>query len=694
MRIYPEDSFERFEFDVIREHIEAYCKNPLSKEKALQLEPSFDQLEPLLEVLQQSAEYKMALETSGGFPAHQFPDLQRELSLLAVTNAVLSEKQVCNIRDVSSTVNQLCQYLDGRKIIYPAICKLFQQVHYTKVVIEKIDKIVDATGIVKSTASKELMHIRQSLYQARKDLDRAFRNQMTRLKKLGYLADTEESVHNGRRVLAVVAERKREVKGLVQGSSETGKTTFIEPLETVDLNNDVFDLEALEKREIIRILRELTAQLQAHLSLIQAYQDILVEMDFIRAKSLLAIDLNAVLPQVVKYPQVDLQEAYHPILLLQNKKTGKKVIPMQSKLDHQKRILVISGPNAGGKSISLKTIGLLQMMLQAGLLVPVKENSVMGIFSQLLADIGDNQSIEYELSTYSSRLKKMDFFMKFSDKRTLFLIDEFGTGTDPELGGALAEVLLEELEKMNAKGVITTHYANIKLAADRLNGTINASMVFDDETLQPLYQLKIGQPGSSYTFVIAEKAGINKDIIQRAKQKVSNDKVSLDIMLIELQKKQQDLQNQLRVSVEKENLAQEAKIRFDDFNQKWKEKLDAKKANQEQVNKQLEAGRKFQLLVNEWEKTKDKKEAIQKLIKVLTGEKKKKIEAQQIKKNQKESQSASLVELKPIVVGSKVRLLNGKQTGIVEEIIDKKVYVTFGLLKTVAGIDKLQLVEP
>lgn len=691
MRIYPEDSFERFEFDVIREHIEAYCKNPLSKEKAILLEPNFDQLEPLMEVLQQSAEYKMALAHSGGFPAHQFPDLQRELSLLSVSNSVLVEKQVCNIRDVSSTVNQLCQYLEGRKTIYPAICKLFQSVHYTKSVIETIDKIVDASGIVKSNASKELMNIRQSLYQARRDLDRAFRNQIAKLKKLGYLADTEESVYNGRRVLAVMSERKREVKGLVQGSSETGKTAFIEPLETVDLNNEVFELEAMEKREIIRILRELTAQLRNHRTLIQAYQDVLVEMDFIRAKSLLAIDLNAVLPQVVKYPQVDLQEAYHPILLLQNKKSVKKVIPMQAKLDHQKRIMVISGPNAGGKSISLKTVGLLQMMLQSGLLIPVKENSVMGIFSRLLADIGDNQSIEYELSTYSSRLKKMDFFLKYADKRTLFLIDEFGTGTDPELGGALAEVLLEELEKINAKGVITTHYANIKLAADLLKGTFNASMVFDDETLQPLFQLKIGQPGSSYTFVIAEKAGISKEIIHRAKQKVSKDKVSLDRMLIDLQKKQQDLQNQLRVSIQKESIADESKARFDELNQKWKDKLEAKKANQEQINKQMEAGRKFQLLVNEWEKTKDKKEAIQKMIKVLTGEKKKKIEAQQIKKNQK----VKAIEVaKPIVVGSKVRLLNGKQTGIVEEIIDKKVYVTFGLLKTVAGIDKLQLVEP
>jgi DNA mismatch repair protein MutS2 len=400
------------------------------------------------------------------------------------------------------------------------------------------------------------------------------------------------------------------------------------------------------------------------------------------------------LPQVVKYPQVDLQEAYHPILVLQNKKSGKKVIPMHAKLDHQKRIMVISGPNAGGKSISLKTVGLLQMMLQSGLLIPVKENSVMGIFSRLLADIGDNQSIEYELSTYSSRLKKMDFFLKYADKRTLFLIDEFGTGTDPELGGALAEVLLEELEKINAKGVITTHYANIKLAADLLKGTFNASMVFDDETLQPLFQLKIGQPGSSYTFVIAEKAGISTEIIQRAKQKVSKDKVSLDRMLIDLQKKQQDLQNQLRVSIQKESIADESKARFDELNQKWKDKLEAKKANQEQINKQMEAGRKFQLLVNEWEKTKDKKEAIQKMIKVLTGEKKKKIEAQQIKKNQKAEKQAPILELKPIVVGSKVRLLNGKQTGIVEEIIDKKVYVTFGLLKTVAGIDKLQLVEP
>jgi DNA mismatch repair protein MutS2 len=433
--------------------------------------------------------------------------------------------------------------------------------------------------------------------------------------------------------------------------------------------------------------------LSYHRLLIKAYQDVLVELDFIRAKALLAVDLNALKPQLSKYPTVELYDAYHPVLVLQNRKAGKPVVPLTCRIDHKQRLIIISGPNAGGKSISLKTIGLLQLMLQSGLLVPVKENSVMGIFNSLMADIGDNQSIEYELSTYSSRLRKMDHFLKFADKRTLLLIDEFGTGTDPELGGALAEVLLEEFERMNVKGVITTHYANIKLAADRLTGTLNASMVFDDETLAPLYQLKIGQPGSSYTFVIAEKSGIPKAIIERAKSKVSKDKVALDRMLIDLQKKQQDLQNQLRLSQQKEIQAELSKQRFDELNTRWKEKLEAKKANQETLNKQLEAGRKFQQLVSEWDKSKDKKAALQKIVKALIGEKKKKIETQQEKKQLKVKTQPNL-PAKPITVGSKVRLLNGKQTGIVEEIIDNKVYVTFGLLKTVTGIDKLQLVEP
>lgn len=693
MRVYPTDSFDRLEFNLICEHLQEYCKNQLAKDKALQLEPSLDTVNDLEISLNQVAEYKSALDFSGGFPAHQFPDLQKEISLLSIGNAVLTEKQVCNIRDVSDIVNHLYQYLESRKAVYPAIFDLFQNVTYTKEIIQLIDSVVDSSGMVKSSASKELMQIRQSLYQARRELDKAFRNQLAKLRKLGYLADTEESVYNGRRVLAVVAERKREVKGLIQGNSETGKTSFIEPLETVDLNNEVFELESLERREIIRILRELTRSLSHHRTLIKAYQDVLVELDFIRAKALLAVDLNALKPQLSKYPTAELFDAYHPVLVLQNKKNGKPVIPMSCRIDHKQRLIIISGPNAGGKSISLKTIGLLQIMLQSGLLVPVKENSVMGIFSSLMADIGDNQSIEYELSTYSSRLRKMDHFLKFADKRTLLLIDEFGTGTDPELGGALAEVLLEEFEKMNVKGVITTHYANIKLTADRLNGTLNASMVFDDETLAPLYQLKIGQPGSSYTFVIAEKSGIPKGIIERAKSKVSKDKVALDRMLIDLQKKQQDLQNQLRLSQQKEIQAETSKQRFDELNTRWKEKLEAKKANQETINKQLEAGRKFQQLVSEWDKSKDKKLALQKIVKALIGEKKKKIETQQEKKQQK-AKSKPIEPVKPITVGSKVRLLNGKQTGIVEEIVDNKVYVTFGLLKTVAGIDKLQLVEP
>lgn len=691
MRIYPEDSISRFEFDRIRECVEQHCRSTLAKEKAEQLMP-YTQLEPILMHLNRTKELLNILQSGSYFPISSFPDISREITLLTVANSTLQEKQFINIRDVSDTVNTMVKYLSDKKAILPYINGIFETVYFTPDIIDAIDAVLDTAGVVKSSASKELADIRKNLAQARRDLDRVFRSQLAKLKKLGWLADTEESVYNGRRVLSVLAEQKRSVKGLVQGNSDTGKTTFIEPIETVDLNNDVFDLMQQERREIMRILKQLTNHIRHHRELINNYQLTLSELDFVRAKALFALDIDATLPIVSKYPLLDLINAKHPILVLQNKSSKKEVVPMSCSLNHKLRILVISGPNAGGKSITLKTIGLLQMMLQSGLLVPVDEKSEMGIFHRLFADIGDSQSIEFELSTYSSRLAKMKYFLDFADNRTLILIDEFGTGTDPELGGAIAEAMLEELSRNRTLGVITTHYMNIKLAADRLEGTKNASMMFDDETLKPLYRLQIGQPGSSYTYIIAEKAGLPKALIDVARSKTSKDKVTLDRMLQQLHQQQQEVKKLIAQLDEKEKQSDVSKKKYDELFEKLRDKMERKKATQEEVDKLTELGRKFQNISKEWESAKDKKPILQKITKTLSAERLKKLEKKQVEK--KEKLKKEILEKKKIeiTVGTRVKLLNGKQIGIVEDIQNNKAKVTFGNLKTIASLETLEAI--
>ncbi|MFM2286453.1 MAG: hypothetical protein RLZZ543_1950 [Bacteroidota bacterium] len=692
MRIYPEDSISRFEFDRIRLIVEGYCRSVGGKALARDLRPDFE-YQPLLVQLQRVKEYVDVQRSGSNFPNSSFPEIHRELNLLGVANSMLQEKQMMNIREVSDVVNNLLHYLKDKKTVLPAICGIFEPVYYTKEIIEAIDKVLDPSGLVKSSASRELADIRRDLANARRELDKVFRAQLQKLKKLGWLADTEETVYNGRRVLSILAEQKRSVSGLIQGSSDTGKTTFIEPIETVDLNNEVFELLQQERREIMRILRVLTNDIRHHHALISNYELVLCDFDFNRAKALLALELDATLPHIVKHAQIRLLNARHPILVLQNKSTGKSVVPMSCELDHEQRLLIISGPNAGGKSITLKTIGLLQMMLQSGMLVPVNEQSEMGMFQRLFADIGDSQSIEYELSTYSSRLAKMKYILEFADKRTMVLIDEFGTGTDPELGGAVAEAMLEELSRRRTLGVITTHYMNIKLAADRLDGVRNACMLFDDETLQPMYQLVIGQPGSSYTYIIAEKTGLPVNIINRARNLTSKDKVTLDRMLQQLQKEQQELRKLLTVLDQKQEIADKSKARYDELQEKMKQKMEKKNATQEETSKLVELGRKLQSITKEWETAKDKKPVMAKVTKILSAEKRKKIDKKQQLK--KEKIKAQVLEKKKaeIKVGSRVKLLSGRQTGIVEEIQNNRARVTFGNLKTLASLETLEAVD-
>jgi DNA mismatch repair protein MutS2 len=464
-----------------------------------------------------------------------------------------------------------------------------------------------------------------------------------------------------------------------------------------------------ERKEIYRILQALTKEIALFLPLIQAYQAILTQLDFINAKTRLALELNCVLPGIENDTHIEIINAYHPILWKANKAMGKKTLPQYIHMDKFSRMLVISGPNAGGKSITLKTIGLLQLMLQSGLLVPVDANSKMCFFQQILSDIGDNQSIENELSTYSYRLKRMKHFLEVSNKRTLLLLDEFGTGSDPDLGGALAEVFFEELYNKKSFGVITTHYANIKLKADQLKNAINGCMLFDTETLEPLYRFSIGQPGSSFTFEVAQINGIPLDLIEEAKTRLDVRKVSMDKLLSELQKEKTYLERLNHEHIEAQRIALESKQQYEERKKRYDEKLATQQDTLERNNKFVNAGKKMSQFIDRYLTKSRKKDANQPLFdeikKYLAVEKAKIEDAKLVEKLKSEVAAKNPKKQKParpeqdphqrhkIQIGSTVKLIATKQAGTVESMDGDNLTVTFGFLRMKVEKEKLMWVK-
>jgi DNA mismatch repair protein MutS2 len=692
VQCYPEDTPQLFEFDRVLEQVELRCRCASSKAMAREIRP-IEQREALLANLRQVEEFRHTLSNQGYFPDLFFEDFITEANLLAKAGSMLSEAQFSRIRSASITVNSLLRFLKERSVSFPALLQLCSGVSETKAVIDPINAIIDAQGQVKSQASDALLEIRQLLASQRREADKRFRSFINDLKKRGWLRDNEENFYNERRVLAVPSEHKRDIRGIIHGKSDTGRTTFIEPEALVELNNSIAELEQDERSEVLRLLRELSDRLRPHALLIRAYHELLTRFDLIRAKAYFALEIGAIMPHLSERPVVKLQNALHPLLYLKNKALGKSVVPLSLELDADKRILIISGPNAGGKSITLKTVGLLQLMLQSGLLVPVQEGSEMGLFRHLLADIGDSQSIEYALSTYSSRLIRMNHFLRMANNRSLVLIDEFGTGTDPELGGAIAEVVLEEINRRKAFGVFTTHYTNIKLLADRLEGVTNASMLFEPETLQPRYQLIVGQPGSSYTFEVAERIGLPEHVLNRAKKKVQKEKLRLNNLLADLHRQKAALEREVAELERRKHRTDVAEQRYEQLSQKLEERLERDKGKREELRKLAELGRKMQAFSEEWEKSKDKKHVIKKFVGNMTAERKKKA-AENTPEKVAKRKAALLEKLRrEISIGSPVRMMKSRQVGVVEDIRKDQVCVLFGNMKAWVSLENLELAQ-
>jgi len=695
MRLYPDSALVQLEFDKVKALLKAHCNTDYAKQKAdtlrIHTRKDFIELE-----LEQSNEYKNIVLQQQYFPNDFNLNLQKDLKLLGIPGAMLVGDQWMPIRRLTENTATIFRWFDNeRRVAFPYLTKVIEGTYFEKQILELIDEILDENGTVKDNASADLQKIRMSLFRKRNELRRMFEKVITKLAKSGYTADIDESFSNGRRVVAVFSEHKRQVKGILHGESDSRKTAFIEPEETIELNNDVFSLEHEEIKEVQKILRALTARMQVYAPLLSSYLTVAGEYDFIRAKARLALDMNAQLPNLVDRAHVHLVDAYHPLLYLYHKSSGKKTIPVTLTLDDKNRILVISGPNAGGKTVTMKTIGLNQIMLQSGLLVPVSAVSTMGIFKQLFIHIGDTQSIEFELSTYSSHLMHMKYFMEVANGKTLFFIDELGSGSDPNLGGAFAEVIMEELCKKHSFGVVTTHYLNLKVMANHTPGILNAAMQFDEVNLMPMYRLIVGKPGSSYTFAIAERIGLSTKLIQRARQLVDEDHFKLDKLL---NRTEQDLQH-----LDKEKKQLNKLLRENDLLKKEMEKVLDKEKHQQQVEllkqqnritedrivylKDME--RKLKQVVLDWKKTDNKQEVVKHLQNLLFKQK----ETIVVNKLAKKTDSKFKETHTDIVVGALVKSKKNYQVGEVKEIRGKRAIVQIGLLPMNVDIADLIAVE-
>lgn len=696
IKFFPDSALVQLEFDKVKSLLHEYCKTEFAKEKALNLRihtrKEFIRLQ-----LQQSYEMMLLQQQAQYFPSDFVLNLSRELKLLSIPGAVLTGEQLVQIRKLAENTERIFRWFDSeRRSAYPALTEVIEGTYYEKVILELINDVLDDTGVVKDDASEELRNIRLNLYRKRNELRKEFEKVLKRLQKQGYVADIEESFLSGRRVVALFAEQKRQVKGILHGESETRRTVFIEPEETIELNNDIFSLENEERREVYRILRELTQKLSIYASLLTTYHSILGEYDFIIAKAKLGIEMNAHFPMLTDKAVIYLRDAYHPLLFLYNRKNQKPTIPTNIKLDEKGRILVISGPNAGGKTVTMKTVGLIQLMVQSGLLVPVHPDSEFGLFKQIMIHIGDTQSIEYDLSTYSSHLLHMKHFIENANGRTLFFIDELGSGSDPNLGGAFAEVILQELVKKHALGIVTTHYLNLKVMANHTPGIMNGAMSFDEKSLQPLYKLVIGKPGSSYTFAIAERIGLDKKLIDRARGLVDEDHFRLDKLLNtaesdmrQIEKKGQELH---RLMKENERLKKEMEVVMDKERHKQQVELlrHQNKVTEEKLAYLKDLERKIKSIVNDWRRSDQKEELIKQMNALLFHQRQKQVvEKKEKKLNEKYQEIGG--DIKP---GDRVKMLKNRQVGVVKELRGKNAVVQLGAIPiTVSLADLVVVVE-
>ena len=709
------------EFQTVLSTISKHCVTQMGFDKILAISP-FKTEELLVNELLQTSEYLSSFSNNNAIPKHSFDEITLDLKLLAIENSFLETVAFKKIASLSETVNVMLLFLKKFNDYYPKLYLKSQKIEYTKSIIQNIDAVLDKYGEIKNEASSELAIIRKQLQIVRGKINQSFSIALSDYNSLGYLDDIKETVIENRRVLAVLSMYRKKVKGNILGSSKTGSLTYIEPEATFRYSRELNNLEYEEREEIIKILKNLTNDLRPFTALLHEYQEFLCHIDSVAAKAKYAQKINAVLPKITSERKLYFKEAYHPILLLTNNEKKQDTFSQTIELTNENRIIVISGPNAGGKTISLKTVGLLQLMLQSGILIPVHERSETFLFDRILTDIGDNQSIENHLSTYSYRLKNMNVFLKKCNSKTLFLIDEFGTGSDPELGGALAEVFLEEFYNREAFGIITTHYTNLKILANELPYATNANMLFDEKSLEPMYKLILGQAGSSFTFEVAQKNGIPYSLINRAKKKIENNKVRFDKTIANLQKERSKLEKTSLTLKEEESKAREESKKMVQINSKIQEKLERYQELYDDNQRLIYIGQKIDAISENYFNSKDKKTLIGEFLKMVEIENAKRKKISSVEKKQKEIikkqtvteviekvaeirkekkekkiQAKKEQENKPKIilkVGDRVRMIDGKSIGTIDKIEKNKAIVNYGIFTSKINIEQLEYIQP
>ncbi len=714
-----EKTLQDLEFPTVLQHLSELCITPLGHKAALEIVP-YKTKEDLQFQLQLTNEYVSSFYNDNRIPNHGFDTITKELQLLQIENTFLEVHSLKKIVSIALTTNTIVRFLEKFEEYYPTLYQFARPIEVTKVVIEKVDGIVDRFGDIKDNASDVLYDLRQALNRVKGKINQSFSTALNMYHNLEYLDDIRESVVDNKRVLAVKAMYRRKVKGAIMGGSKTGSIVYIEPETTLQYTRELNNLEYEEQEEIVRILKEVTDFIRPFFPLLKAYQTFLIAIDVIAAKAKYAKSMNAILPEISEDRSIYLRDAYHPLLYLANAEQKKTTFPQTLALRENSRIIVISGPNAGGKSITLKTVGLLQVMLQCGMLIPVHERSTVCLFDRILSDIGDNQSIENHLSTYSYRLKQMNYFLKKCNKNTLFLIDEFGTGSDPELGGALAETFLEEFYHREAFGIITTHYSNLKILATELPDMINANMLFNERTLEPMFKLIVGQAGSSFTFEVAQKNGIPYSLINRAKKKIERSKVRFDATIAKLQKERSRLEKTGKSLKENERKKSDEADKLEEINAKVQKKLESYQELYDSNQRLIYLGQKVNDIAEKYFENHKKKDLMSELFKVVqienskrkrvsakqkraqkAAEEKVKKEAEQkvevIRKKKKEAKKKAAEapeKPKPILkVGDRVRMHDGRAVGSIDSIEKEKANVNYGIFTTNVNLDLLELVE-
>ncbi len=702
--IYPENFEQKIEFFRIRHLLENHCLSPLGKEKVEEMKFSC-KYEEINTNLSQTDEFVQILQGEDVFPSDNFYDVRDALKRIRIEHSWIEQGALAELLKSLRTINTIVSFFkkdEDEASLYPYLTKLSENVYTSPQIVKKIETIIDEFGQIRDNASAQLSTIRRELTSTINGISRTLNTILRKAQSEGLVEkDVTPSMRDGRLVIPINPSYKRKIKGIVHDESASGKTVYIEPAEVVEANNRIRELESEERREIIKILTEFTDYIRPYLpDLLQSY-DYLAQIDFIRAKAKFALQINAIKPAFENRLIIDWVHAIHPLLYLSLKKQNRKVVPLDIELNEENRILVISGPNAGGKSVCLKTVGLLQYMLQCGMLIPVRENSTVGIFQDIFIDIGDEQSIENDLSTYSSHLQNMKFFVKNCNKNTLLLIDEFGGGTEPQIGAAIAESLLDRFNRQQSFGVITTHYQNLKHFANENKGVINGAMLYDRHRMQPLFQLSIGNPGSSFAVEIARKIGLPEDIIDHASEIVGSDYVNMDKYL-------QDINRDRRYWERKRNEIRVERKRLEDIKEKYESNLSEINSQKKEIITQAkqqaqmllaESNAKIEQTIREIketqadkERTKQARQSLSEFKEKVSGMPTQKERKRTDKRTKKPAKTQNVIDGK-LEVGDAVRLKGQTTAGEVLEISNKKATVAFGVIKSTVDIDKLEKVS-